>query len=154
VPPLRNRQGDVGLLSTHFINHIAKRLSVTAPSLKKKHVEMLEAYDWPGNVRELENVIERALITSRGGDLSFDLSAEHSTPKIERQLKQTSTSVLKNEILTADEIKDLERENIILALEKCQWKIRGDEGAAILLGIKPTTLSSKIKALKISRSRK
>jgi transcriptional regulator with GAF, ATPase, and Fis domain len=152
VPPLRQRRSDIGLLAAHFIYHIAHRLSIKPPSLKEKHVKQLEAYDWPGNVRELENVIERALITGRGNHLNFDLGLS-SIPNHQKPA-QASRSMLPrgdDDVLTADQIKTIERDNIITALKLCRWKISGQDGAALLLGIKPTTLSSKIKSMNIVR---
>src|SRR5262249_2070044 len=73
VPPLRDRTADIGLLATHFVRHFCQQLNLPPRKLTRGDVETLERYDWPGNIRELQNVIERALIRSRGGRLQFDL---------------------------------------------------------------------------------
>jgi formate hydrogenlyase transcriptional activator len=93
----------------------------------------LLAYSWPGNVRELRNVIERAMILARGPTLHIKLGH----PSLRPQIANTSTGTL-------DEV---EREHILAALERCGWRIRGANAAAELLGVKPTTLESRIKKL-------
>lgn len=151
VVPLRNRTEDIGLLAAHFLNLSSSRLSIPAPTLRKKHVNLLKKYSWPGNVRELVNVIERAVITSRGDKLQLHLDFEKPNSFAGDTFKQIAQQN-SDDILTAEEMRALERENIIAALNKCGGKIRGKDGAAALLDIKPTTLSSKIKSLKIKRS--
>lgn len=153
VPPLRQRRDDIGLLADHFVNRIAERLSIQKPDLKKKHVRQLEQYDWPGNIRELENVIERALITRRGAQLEFGLARENTSGASAATTSELLNHEQSAEILSADEIKEFERLNIVAALNKCDWKIGGSDGAAALLGVKPTTLSSRIKAMNIKRPR-
>ncbi len=155
VPPLREHREDIGLLAAHFLRGIAARLKVPEPRLKQKHVSELEAYDWPGNARELENVIERALITRQGDRLAFDLQPHSNRQGTQATAAhaETSTAQAARAVLTAEEMQALERANLIAALEACHWKIGGPEGAAALLGTKPTTLSSKLKALRIHRPR-
>jgi transcriptional regulator with GAF, ATPase, and Fis domain len=150
VPALRDRREDIGMLAGHFLGSIAERLSIPAPTLKRKHVKELETYAWPGNVRELENAIERALITRQGDHLDFSIGHTGFGGVPEAVPSPTSSS---EETLTAGELRALERQNIITALEKCGWKIRGADGAANLLGMKPTTLSSRMKAMRIRRER-
>ena len=148
VPALRDRRDDIGMLASHFFGRIAERLSIPTPILKKKHVRSLESYAWPGNVRELENAIERALITRQGDHLNFSIGHAGSigAPVIPPSAPSSS-----EEVLTAEELRTFERQNIIAALEKCDWKIRGTSGAANLLGMKPTTLASKMKTMHIRR---
>ncbi len=151
TPPLREHREDIGLLTAYFVQHIASRLSVAQPRLKKRHVHELEAYDWPGNVRELENVIERALISQRGARLSFELASTNPSSKTVKRRPDSRPLSGSEKILTAGEIRQFERDNIVAGLRACSWKISGTEGAAALLGMKPTTLSSKIKAMGIIR---
>lgn len=155
VLPLRQHPKDIGLLAAHFLRSIAVRLSVPAPRLKQRHVRELEAYDWPGNVRELENIIERALITRKGDRLAFDLQPRSDRTKSKAPAINTTdpTPPMEHEILTAAEMRALERDNLLTAMEACNWKISGPNGAATLLETKPTTLSSKIKAMRIERPR-
>jgi len=105
----------------------------------------LQAYDWPGNVRELQNVIERGLITCRGRQLRVDLpdsSATGHTPTDE---------VSDPGVLTEVEMRRHEKDNLRRALAQTRWKVYGPDGAAELLGIKPTTLVSRIKKLGLRR---
>lgn len=155
VPPLRKHGEDIGLLASHFVRTIAARLSLPEPRLKQRHVSELEAYDWPGNVRELENVIERALIARQGDQLVFDL---HTLENRERSKvldpdEGSQTAETQREVLTTEEMRAFERSNLIAALKACHWKIGGSNGAAALLGTRPTTLSSRMKALHIERPR-
>ena len=103
-------------------------------------------YSWPGNVRELENVIERAVITSRDRRLNLD----RALPEAKGEAIPDKIS---GRILTARELQDLERENIVRALEESGWRVSGAKGAAELLGMNPSTLSSRMKALEIKRPR-
>lgn len=151
TPPLREHREDIGLLAAYFVQHIASRLSVPQPRLKKKHVQELETYDWPGNVRELQNVIERSLIAQRGARFSFELASGQVSARSVTQGQRSQPCPDPEPILTAREVRQFERDNIIAALRVCSWKIGGTDGAAALLAMKPTTLSSRIKALGIVR---
>jgi len=151
VFPLRNRTEDIPLLAEHFLRQSCRNMGLKELTLKKKHVHQLQSYDWPGNIRELQNVIERAVILSSGNELRLDLPETN----IEKALPITSQSA-KNigqtgEVLTYEDLKHLEKENILATLHKTNWKISGVGGAAELLGTKPTTLASRIKALGIHR---
>jgi len=142
VPPLRERLEDVILLATDFLGQAAKRLNLPAPGLTAENIKELCNYDWPGNVRELQNVLERALIRSAGQRLRFDL-----TPPCSSEMPELTSVSLQ----TRSQLLELERVQIVQALEKSKGKIYGADGAAASLGIPPTTLSSKIAALKIKR---
>ena len=110
----------------------------------------LLAYNWPGNIRELQNVIERAAITACNGQLNLD----RALPETAGTGTETKLPELENKpsrVLTIKEIQAMERENIILALNASDWKVAGATGAAAMLQIKSTTLSSRIKALGIKR---
>jgi transcriptional regulator with GAF, ATPase, and Fis domain len=107
----------------------------------------MENYSWPGNIRELQNVIERAMIISRSGRLILDLP---ETPVSKKFLKQKNSSYeiqKPNSISTFAEIKQFEKENILKALNQTKWKIFGIGGAAELLGVPPTTLTTRIQRM-------
>jgi transcriptional regulator of acetoin/glycerol metabolism len=119
------------------------------PRLTRAAIATLLNYGWPGNVRELRNVIERAVILARGGALNFDLPTT-ATASARPNPLQTPPAVGTN-LLTEAEIRNLERNNLLASLEAAQWKVRGPNGAAELLGIKPTTLYERMKKLGIKR---
>jgi transcriptional regulator with GAF, ATPase, and Fis domain len=147
VPPLRERREDVSLLAAHFVKTSAQKMNTQAPQLTKGNIEQLQAYDWPGNVRELQNVVERAVIFAQTGALSFDFvrlrrsTSRGSADLVAPTLRPAPT------ILTDSELKRRERDSILSALAQTNGKISGPRGAAELLGMKPTTLASRIKAL-------
>ena len=113
-------------------------------------MEILQSYDWPGNIRELRNVIERAVIFARGGALKFDLPVSNSSSCPTPSAPRTGERV-DQEYRTDSEMQRLERENLFAVLEKTGWKIKGLDGAAELLGLKPTTLISRIGKLGLKR---
>jgi len=150
VPALRERLDDLRLLTEHFLKQSARRLGLPRPHLSKLHLQQLQSYDWPGNVRELQNVIERAVIISRGGQLEFEL------PRRARQNAPTAnllpaSAEADEQDLSLDELVIRERAIVSKALERSHWKIYGSDGAAALLKIKPTTLVSKMKRLGLQR---
>ena len=147
IEPLRHRKEDIPSLARHFLEHAAKKFHRQLPRLTQANILSLQNYDWPGNIRELQNVMERAVITSREKNLLFDLPKEGITKKSKPELLATPQRVYSEE-----EFRDLERNNILLALRQTSWKIYGADGAAALLGIKPTTLTSRIKKYEIKRS--
>ena len=145
--PLRDRLDDIPLLAEHFLELICKRINREKPSLTNANVKHLKTYDWGGNIRELQNVIERAIIVGKGNRLIFDLpknisqhldAVNEQTDKIESELPYNEIERLARD-----------KKNIIAALELSKGKISGAQGAAELLGIKPTTLASRIKSLDI-----
>lgn len=148
VPPLRERLEDIPSLTEHIIKLVTKRLNCVPLTLSDKHIKQLQGYNWNGNVRELQNVIERAIIQHQCGKMKvdFDLGSPIN-------IKQTTkTSMHKEEtLLTRDELRSRERTSIIAALEKSGYKIYGKQGAAEILGMKPTTLASRMKAFGIKR---
>jgi transcriptional regulator with GAF, ATPase, and Fis domain len=143
TPPLRERLEDVIILAADLLEQAAKRLNLAVPRITAENIRELCSYDWPGNVRELQNVLERALIVSGGGRLRFALG--DSNPAAAKLADATSPARTRAQLL------ELERQQIVSALEKTNGKIYGSDGAAELLGMRPTTLSSKISALKIKR---
>jgi len=149
MPPLRARRDDIPLLVTHFLQHVAPG-SEDRVSLSSEGLRLLAAYDWPGNVRELFNVVERALILSEGSELRIDLALrqteESKTPPTRPRPAPTQLELAIN-VLSQEEMDRLERDNIVAALVQTRWKIAGPRGAARLLGVKPSTLASRIKRL-------
>ncbi len=153
IAPLKARKDDIPLLATHFIEKLSKEMNLPRPRLTKANIMDLQNYDWPGNVRELENAIERAMILSRSKTLRFDslLEKEGHSGKIDAVNTRHHESG--DVILSSHDIHELDRKNMIRALEKCNWKIYGSDGASALLGIKPTTLIERMKRMKIKKSR-
>ena len=151
LPPLRERRGDVGVLAAAFAEKFAKSMGRPIEPLSADCIRRLEAYRWPGNVRELQNIIERAVITARDRKLNLDRALPESVGVLD--VASTGGEAAAKRVRTSKELGDLERENIVAALEASGWKIAGANGAATLLGIKPTTLSSRVKALGIERKR-
>ena len=150
VPTLRERTGDVVPLALSFLENACKDLGRTPLRLSRSQALALERHDWPGNVRELKNTIERAVISSNEDKLVLDLRATRGS-KIEASVEQDERNPGSAGYLTHDEFRALERSNIIAALKHANWKTWGDEGAAALLGVKPTTLAYQIKTLGIEK---
>ena len=150
VTTLKERKDDIPLLAKHFIDLSVKELRCPKPRLTRAAVARLQNYDWPGNVRELRNVIERAVILARGGSLFFDLPATESAPPPASSAPHLGAKV-GSEYFTEAEMQRRERENLIAVLERSRWKIKGLNGAAELLGVKPTTLLSRMKKMGIKR---
>lgn len=137
LPPLRERRQDISLLVSHFVQMFSRRMGKQIHTMPDETIAALEAYSWPGNVRELQNLIERAVIRADNGVLPNPL------PKLENkplQLSQTGSS-----------FDDSQREVIRTALHKTRWVIGGPRGAAVRLGLKRTTLITKMKKLGIFR---
>ena len=151
VPPLRSRKEDIPLLASHLLDLAARKFNCGQLGLTQAHAVTLQGYDWPGNVRELQNVIERAVITSRGNALHFDLPDLVQAPESFRPLTQTPTATNEMDVIPETEKPHRERENILAALRRCNWKVGGTGGAAELLGIKPTTLHSRIKKMGLKK---
>jgi PAS domain S-box-containing protein len=147
MPPLRQRREDIAPLVAHFVRQSARRMNRPEPQISKVALEQLSIYQWPGNVRELQNMIERAVILWRDGPLTFDLP--DSLPL--GTSGAAATPVANAAVLTRDELKRQERDALIKALKQTNGKVSGPGGAAELLGMKPTTLSSRISSLGIDR---
>ncbi|HUU28675.1 MAG TPA: sigma 54-interacting transcriptional regulator [archaeon] len=139
IPPLRKHKDDIPLLVNHFVMKYGAKIGKKIDTVPQLVMDTLQAYHWPGNVRELENVIERAVIVSRGNQLELG-----------EWLPRTVSSPVGSHSTTLEE---REREQIIEALELTGWRVSGEKGAAKILGIKPTTLDSRIKKLSIKRKR-
>jgi transcriptional regulator with GAF, ATPase, and Fis domain len=148
LPPLRARREDIPLLAAHAVAEVSKRLRIQASALTQADAARLQAYDWPGNVRELNNVIERAVILSKGGRLRLDIATA--------DMPATGTSALDvaELILTDREFRGRERANLMKALQRAEGRIYGEGGAAELLGINPTTLASRLRAYGIRTAKR
>jgi PAS domain S-box-containing protein len=164
VPPLRRRADDVIQLAVHFLEQVCREFGRPTPVLTQGQVEALRRYDWPGNVRELKNVIERAVILSRGGALRLDLSLPEASavapvpaaPSVSLPVTASanaagSTPPVADTFLTEAQMREQQRANLIAALRAANWKISGKGGAADRLGIRPTTLTDRMRALQIKR---
>ncbi len=149
LPPLRDRVEDIPGLARHFLQESARKLGLAAPGLTPAQLKELQSYDWPGNVRELQNVIERAVIRSRNGLLELGLpSAGQTTGRAPRRTE----ALPKAGPASLHDLKEQERAMILEALGRTRGKIYGPDGAAALLGLKPTTLSSKVHRLGLKKT--
>jgi DNA-binding NtrC family response regulator len=148
VVPLRDRKDDIPLLAAHFVELSVDELGCPRPRLTRAGIDTLQAYDWPGNIRELRNVIERAAIFARGGALEFDLAV---TGGDQTSFGLEDGDEAEPEYLTDVEMRRRERENLFAVLQRTGWKIKGVDGAAELLGVKPTTLVSRIEKMGLKR---
>jgi transcriptional regulator with GAF, ATPase, and Fis domain len=134
IPPLRERPDDIPLLVWAFVRQFEQRMGKRVDAISRKSMEALQHHSWPGNVRELRNVIEHAMIVSTGRTLTVNLPKPGSLEPPE-----------------ARKLEDTERGHILGVLEKTGWRITGEGGAAEILGLKRTTLQSKMKKLGIKR---
>ncbi len=150
VPPLRDRLDDIPLLAHHFIEKLNTKNGVCRQELTADHIRALRSYDWPGNVRELGNIIERALILFKNERIDFN-GLVQSGHRSSGDSPSILADELRGHIMTENEMQQLAHANMIKALEACQWKISGKDGAASRLGIKPTTLIERMKRKNISR---
>ncbi len=144
VPPLRYRREDIVPLAEHFLRTHARDLGRDDLTLDDEQRRKLQEYDWPGNVRELQHVIERAVILSARPPL-----------RLEPALHPAGTSTTPptpGRLLTEAELRKLERENLLSALERCNWQISGSGGAAEMLGINASTLRDRMRSFEIKRT--
>ena len=142
VPPLRERKDDVVTLLKYFVDRFARKMGKRFRQIEKRTMELLQSYDWPGNIRELQNVVERSVIVS-SGDI-FRVDEAWLSGRVRPAQMPGPTSV--------DEDLVRERRIIEAALAECRGRISGAHGAAAKLRVPPSTLDSKIKRLKISKS--
>ena len=148
VPPLRERGDDVVQLAQHFLEQTCKDFGREPMTLTRAQAANMKAYNWPGNVRELKNVIERAVILSPGKALRLELSM----PGLKFDNEEAIVEVPRDEkVLTEKDMRDLQKANLVKALEQTNWKVSGSGGAAELLGLRPTTLADRIRTFKIKR---
>ena len=141
VPPLRKRIEDIPRLADHFLRLACRKLGRQAEPLTPDQVRSLKRYEWPGNVTELRQVVERSALISGGGPPRPELLVVSKGPPAQPSA----------DVFTASELKERERGNLETALQRARWRIYGPDGAAIMLGMKPTTLASRMKALGIKR---
>ncbi|MDA7425553.1 sigma 54-interacting transcriptional regulator [Thalassococcus lentus] len=138
-PPLRDRPEDIPILAAHLLRIACKRLGRKVPVVTEGAMKKLQQYHWPGNVRELANVIERGAIVSQSEKL-----------QVEIQTDVVHGALPKSTLLTEAEVEQFRRLNIIACMKEAGGRVSGEKGAAELLGIKPTTLYSRIKKLGLS----
>jgi len=152
VPPLCERPEDTAILTQHFLGHYCRKYRVKEPRLTREQIEQLQRYTWPGNVRELRNVIERAVITLVSKESPQPLDFRHLSDLGSRSSPKQKRNQSVPNLLTEDEMRQFERENLIAILKQTKWKVSGSGGAAEYLGVNPATLASRLRAFRISRS--
>jgi PAS domain S-box-containing protein len=151
VPPLRERPEDVIQLARHFLENICNDFGLPPYKLTHSHAKTISAYDWPGNVRELKNVMERAVILSKGHTLRLDLSMPDMHPALPES-QDTPDEIALPRILTDKQMREMQKRNIVAALDATNWKVSGKGGSAELLDVRPTTLYDRLKAFGIKRT--
>ncbi len=142
-PALRDRRADIPLLVHYFVAKYAKKFGKRIESIPSDVMQRLESYSWPGNIRELSNVLERAVIVSRGPTLepSDWISSKPQAAALDSRAPDPRS------------LEDVERSHIVATLEHARWRVSGPQGAAAVLGLKPTTLEARMKKLGIERPR-
>jgi formate hydrogenlyase transcriptional activator len=150
MPPLREREGDIGLLAEFFVDRFAREFGRRIERIAPESRERLFAYPWPGNVRELSNVIERAVVLARGAELeiapellSHEMAAQDSPHATARALGRGESDAIT--------LEENERRHIEETLERTSWVIEGERGAAAALGLSASTLRSRMKKLGVRR---
>src|SRR5712671_2951460 len=149
IPPLRERREDIPVLATYFLRKTAKKMNRPLPRFSRANANQLSAHAWPGNVRELQNAVERAVILAHDRQLRFDLQPSELSVSVQPKCEEHIAT--RSELATRDDWKRQERESIMRALQQAGGKVSGPRGAAELLGMRPTTLSSRLKAMGITR---
>ncbi len=148
VPALRERRDDIPMLVRHFVQQFSRRTNRTIETIPSETMKALVRYDWPGNIRELQNVIERAVIISQGPVLKVPLGDLKSRVAVSApEVKETSGKNMRGLL------EETERKQILAALEQAKWIVAGPNGAAALLGLKRSTLQSRMQKLGIRVSR-
>jgi transcriptional regulator with GAF, ATPase, and Fis domain len=155
MPPLRSRADDLPELVGHFVRQCCARLHLPVPRVPLRELERAREYEWPGNIRELQNVVERAVLLARGGTLELPLPSHAPSAVVHHDLVYDG-----DEIIPERRWADLERANVLRALQQSGFRLYGSDGAAALLGVNAGTLASRLKkfgidlvALKRSRAR-
>ncbi len=148
VPPLRERIEDIAPLAQHFLERTCVELGRDPLRLSKQQVDQLQQHNWPGNIRELKNVIERAVILSKGSRARLDLAMPNETITT---APVNSVAADEADFVTDAKIRELEKANMVAALRHANWQIWGNDGAAELLGLKPSTLTYRMKAFDIRK---
>jgi formate hydrogenlyase transcriptional activator len=140
VPPLRERAEDIPMLVRHFVQHFGRRMKRTIETIPGETMDALIRYSWPGNIRELQNLIERAVILSRGSVLEVplaDLDSRNTPGQVSAKHRT---------------LEDAERAHILATLKETRWVLSGPSGAAIRLGMNRSTLQFRLKKLGIVRA--
>jgi transcriptional regulator with GAF, ATPase, and Fis domain len=150
VPPLRKRREDMIPLAQHLLQEACNEFGRKPLKLTRGQGDEILAYDWPGNVREMKNVIERAVILSKGDVLRLDLSLPRSA---EHSVDPTVRADTGNEILTDKQLQALQKKNLIAALKQADWRVSGQGGAAEILGVRPTTLADRMRKFGVRKPR-
>jgi len=150
VPPLRERVEDIVPLARHFVALISRELGRAPLRIGRQESEVLERHDWPGNIRELRNVIERAIIMSKGERLRLELTMGAQKSKATGTANDEPSE---DDLRTDVEMRELEKANLLVALRMAKGRISGDGGAADLLGLKPSTLTYRMRAFDIGKEK-
>ena len=150
VPPLRERGDDVVQIASHLLERICRDFGHRLLTLSQQQAALLKQYDWPGNVRELKNVMERAVILSKGKVLRLDLAMTDLLEQSGREAAPGHPAV-SDQVMTEHELRELEKKNMLAALRLADWRVSGPSGAAQLIGLKPTTFTDRMKKLGIVR---
>jgi transcriptional regulator with GAF, ATPase, and Fis domain len=148
VPPLRERGDDVIQLAQEFLEKTCKDFGREPMTLTRGQASKLRRYNWPGNVRELKNVIERAVILSPGNVLRLEASLPAHVAAGETESAEITSDAT---FLTEREMREFQKTNLVAALKKADWRVSGPDGAAELLGVKPTTLADRVRTLGIRK---
>jgi transcriptional regulator with GAF, ATPase, and Fis domain len=153
VPPLRERKEDIPLLTVFFLDRLRGRLGKRIDRIDAATFDRLSSYSWPGNIRELANVVERAMIGSPGRTLLLEELPPAPAAQAVQAVQERRASHVEPPPLSPPlrPLADVERDHIRLVCERCGWRIRGDGGAAQILGLNPSTLRSRMKKLGIVR---
>jgi formate hydrogenlyase transcriptional activator len=152
VPALRERPEDIPLLVRHFVQQFSRRLSKSIDTIPSETMSVLVKYPWPGNIRELQNVIERAVILSNGPVLKVPSADLRAAEAVQTTASEVVRSTLGNRNMRTV-LDEAERQQVLAALEQANWIIAGPKGAAALLGMKRSTLQSRMYKLGIRVSR-
>ena len=147
LAPLRDRKSDIAPLTAHFLERACKEFNKPLGLISGEALAALKAYDWPGNVRELQNIVERSVITARDGPIFFELPSVPDATPASKRLNDSAVV----QVRTEEELREIERANVLATLNKTRWKVYGSGGAAELLGIKPGTLAARMKKLGLRR---
>jgi len=137
--PLRERVEDIPLLTHHFMNLACEHLNMPYPKVTKATINALASYHWPGNIREMQNVVERGVILAQGGKLVFEYTSNEDRASEQLPFEQSDTYKTEIEMIA------LEKQNLLTCLKASNGKVSGINGAAELLGVKPTTFYSRMK---------
>jgi formate hydrogenlyase transcriptional activator len=155
VPALRERPEDIPLLVRYFVQRFSRSLNKEVEYIPADAMDALSNYSWPGNIRELENLLERAVILSPGKELRVPLSELKSATLAAAGADSSSTSTSltfsPSAASSISTLEEAERQHILRALKQTQWRIAGPKGAALLLGMKRTTLQARMRKLRIRR---